>query len=261
MPEYILHQKPGHAIEEAVGNPDFDNAEILVYAGGVLERVLPVNYDTLNRLRPVPPPSYMQREKVMGEYVLDKPIAPNHFIVGINPHVQAIYSTVREAGTSTLEDIYKSLAKDYRILPDNSLGMAIVKDLIDGMNRDGFLVKIKKRSGVVLYGPGLAPRGKHHLVDFLPGFDPIEYQIVWYVEVKGMASRADIHEYILHRLEWLKSPSELDWYINRLAPKGAGFVTRALNKVLGTRTAVPEGNLERLEGERFTFRKPLLAFA
>lgn len=239
MSEFILRAKRPHRIEIAVGNPTFENAEIWEYRGGVLDCIHPVTHDKLNRLRPVPPPEYMQREKVMGEAVLDKPIAPNHFIVGVNPHIQAIYSTVREAGTATYEDIYRSLVKDYRILPDDRWGMEIVKDLIDLMYREGRLVKIKKK-GRAYYGPGLAPRGKYHLVEFYPGYDPVAYQIVWYVEVKGMATRAEIHEYIIHRLEFLKNPSELDCYLEML---------------------VKSENLEVKEGGWFVFKKPLEAFS
>jgi len=217
MTECILVPRPGSDLYAAVDNPRNENAVIFEYDGIRLVGIHPVTPDTLHRYKPKPPPAYYQREDVMRKYPLTKSIAPGHLAAGLNPFIQLIWISVREVGEATAHDIYRALVREHRVLPETGDSWGAVKELIDEMHSDGLL--IARRGGK--YRTGLVPQGGMYLIPYKPGYNPIEYQIVEFIQNHGATAREEIQEYLFRHLEWLDKPWLLDEWIKLVLKKGS----------------------------------------
>jgi hypothetical protein len=217
MSECIIVPKLGTDLSVAVEHPTFENALIIEYRGSRIAGIHDVTPDSLYRLKPKPPPEYYKKETVMRQQPLTKSLAPGHLVQGLNPFEQLIWATAREHGSVTEEDIVRSLILDYRVLPNTSHSRRAIKALIKKMRSEAFLLQKKDKK----YATGLIPTGGMYLIPYKEGYNPMEYQIVSYVENRGIVARSEIQEYIMRHLEWTTNPGDLDKYIERVIKKGA----------------------------------------
>jgi hypothetical protein len=203
--------KPGHHLVE-LENPSYENSVIFAYRGSEVIDIIPVNDETLEMYKPKKPPQFYEAEHVMGEITLDRPLEEGYFVNRINPFVQAIWMTVRQMGSATWQDIFRSLTSQWRIAPNTPEYEEMVKGYIRRMHAQALLRRVEGGKLAV----GIVPRGGAFLIPHKPGFDPIEDQIVWFVSAKGMARLDEIVSYIVSHLEWLRRGDSAEWYVARL---------------------------------------------
>lgn len=215
--EFILRNRPGYDLREAVENPTFENALIFEYEKGYLKAIHPVTPTTLYMYKPVPPPEYYRDERI-GKTIIPKYLPDGYFASGASPFVQAIVRVV-EGTALTFPEIYQRLLS-YRIFPDSGSWKKRIKWLVKWMSgKVSYLTYYKeKRKTYFRVGVGLSLRPP--VVSYRGGVDPIDDQISSFVEDSGSASYLEIREHIMDRLGWLESPSYLDESLQLLVKNG-----------------------------------------
>jgi len=226
MPEYIKTNRLGYSLDDAIERSSSENAEIIKYEGGLRKEYIEYNALTQHMYNPKIDQRYFRRKKIVmraGEEVMDKETPPDMLTAGVNPFVQIIYKVVQRGGITSFEDIVRALLNEERVLPSgDERSIKIIEGIIDYMNKgekgeggDYYLLlhKGKLKTGFEI------PKS-YHLVEYKRGYDPFEYQIMDITEGKGLIKRSEIYAYITEYLEWLKSLSKVDMYIQRLVDKG-----------------------------------------
>lgn len=220
MTEYILANRPGYSVEDAVENTNFDNAVIKEYDRGVWQRdwcVLPV---TMYMFNPSPHPKYQRQQKLVlreGEKTLRKPIPDDKVTTDVNPFFQLIHRAVKEHERLTLEEITRILIHDYMVFGASRKEKKIIKKLVEVMHKKALLIKPE---GDDRYGIGLTLDKGDRMVDFEKGFDPFEYHIMNRIENKNMCSNDEIHKLVIEGLKWTRNDKLVENYLNRLQYRG-----------------------------------------
>jgi len=206
--EFVLVPRPGWDIREVARYPRFENAYIFEYRYGRLENIYPVNSQTLGIFKPRLPPEYYREEKV-GKISLDKPLPDGYFATGVSPFVQVLYRKAVEMNGAGLSDLYKAVVSEYMIAPENKDTFEMVRHLVDWMaGAPSYLVRFVDR-GRVFYRAGKPISGDPPLIPYEKGKNPIEDQVVKFVERRGITSYGDIKNFIIDRLGWLTSEAYL----------------------------------------------------
>ena len=175
---------------------------------------------TEHMYRPKPDPRYFrQKTAVMraGEKILKKPLPDDMLTAKTNPFIQIIYKIVKRGGITSKEDIVRSLVNEERVFSiADKTAIQTVEGILDYMNSEEFY--LLKHEGKLKIGFELPKT--YHLVEYKRGYDPFEYHIMQFAENRGMVSRDELYGYIIEYLGWLKTPTKVDMYIDRLIEKG-----------------------------------------
>lgn len=220
MPEYILTSEIGYSLDEAIEQTSSINAVIVKYESGLRREYIEWNPLTANMYNPKPDPRYFKQKKLImraGEQVFGKDVPPSMLTAGMNPFYQIIYHIVSRGKITSEEDIIRSLLGEERIFSESDEeAIDIIKGIIETMHEGPFyLLKHaeKWKIGYELPKP-------YHLVEYIRGYDPFEYHIMKFVENHGLTGLDEIYGYILEYLQWLKTPTKIDYYLKRLLKKG-----------------------------------------
>lgn len=239
MPEYILSNKPGFLLEDAIENPNSKNAIIIEYEYGVRSGYKPYNTQTRHIFQPKPDPRYRRKERLVGrvdEQDIEKPTPPDMLVSGVNPFFQIIYRVVQRGGITSIEDIVRALLREERVFSsEDEDSIEIIEKIVAHMNTEHYYILL--HAGKVKTGFEL-PKGGH-LVEYKKGYNPFEYHIMQFAENKGEISREEIYKYISEYLGWLKTLTLIDEVIDRLMEKS---------------------NLKQIQKNYFRFVKPLETF-
>ncbi len=218
MVEYQLWPRPGYDALAVSGNPTGKNSDILEFDNdGTLNGTFPVNPRTLHMFKPVMPPAFYRAERVMKKFSLDRELPEGKLASGCAPHIQLIWKTVSE-GAATVEDIFRSLASDWRIVPNDKRGFNLVQGVADWMSRTGgpaYLIHVKENLQV-----GVPPKCDPPLIELHRGYDPIEWEIYELARRRGMLSYAEIRRYIMEILGWLSDEDYLKDLLKDLVGRG-----------------------------------------
>jgi len=239
--KYILTNKVGYDLREAIENPTFENAEIVVLdpAGIEIDRI-PVTPLTLYMYNPEPDPRYQKPEKIVtleGEIEIPTLIPEDSVTTGENPFIQIIYRFVKRRETASLEDIVRHITTEKKLLPNNDYGIGRVISMVKQMH-DGVLGGLLIKKGN-LYMTGMKLKTGRRLIKIYPGYDPFEYYIIDYFSTKGTASKGEIHTFIMDDLKWARQGKLVDFYLKKLEK---------------------QGNIKRIGKEWYAFQKSLEPF-
>jgi len=216
--EYVLKPRPGWDPLAVRDNPTEYNSDIVEYDGNVLKAIYPTTPDTLRMFKPKMPPSFYRVERVQKRISLHRELPEDHFACNCPPHVQAVIKTVGDREEATLEDIFRSLALDWRIVPKDERGQKLVRELVRWMYEPGgpaYLIKVRG-----MYRTGVAPSCDPPLIELHRGYDPYEWEIYELAKRRGMVSYAEIRAYIIDVLRWLKDESYLKHVIDGMTKRG-----------------------------------------
>lgn len=242
MRRFILSNKFGYDLREAVENPSFEISEIVVVDDSGIEiEKIPVTPLTLHMYNPEPDPNYRKPQKIItatGEIEIPLYIPDDMVANGENPFVQIIYRFVKRRDGITIEDIIRHVIKERRLLPANDYGMDRVKSLVYEMHNGEILGGLLIKKGN-LYFAGAPLKTGRQLIRIYPGYDPFEYQIMEYLQNKGTSSRGEIHRYITDILKWARHPKLVEFYIDKL---------------------LRQGNIKRIGKDWFEYHKSLVPF-
>ena len=237
--EYILSPKLGFSVEDAIENTSEENATIEVYEYGIYKATYPVNALSLQIFKPQPHPSYMRQQHMVlreGEKVLKKPIQEDYLTTDVNPYFQIIQRIVKDHEECSIETILRILVHDWRLFSENRKDFKVVKKLVEKMHDDGMLVTYKKN-----YRVGLEIGMGDRLIPLVRGYDPFEWEIMQFIENRGLVSSHEIHNHIVSSLKWTKNDGLIENYLRRLM--WDGFIEKIgdyykylkrLNEVTGT---------------------------
>ena len=219
MRRYVLTNRIGHDLRNAIENPSFDKSEIVVLdnSGIEVDRI-PVTPLTLYMYDPEPDPYYQKPEKIItttGEVEIPMMIPEDTVTTGENPFVQLVYRFTKKRDGATLEDIIRHITQEKRILPNNEYGINRVKALVQEMHNGSVLGGLLVKRGSI-YMAGVRLKTGRQLIKLYSGYDPFEYQIMQHVENKGTVSREEIHRLIMDRLKWARNSKTVEFYIKRL---------------------------------------------
>jgi hypothetical protein len=236
--QFILTAKPGCDLISAVENPDYAYSEILeVDNDGTIIGHIPYLPDTEHMYNPEPDPMYHKPQKIItseGEVEIPTLVADDRIAVGENPFVQLIYRYVKKNAPVSIEDIIRYMTKEKRYQPDTKTGIKRIMSYVVHMHEkslSGLLVLAKDG-----YHTGLELKTDRHTVPIKSGYDPIEYQMMYYVENKGTVSRDEFHRFLSDRLKWVRKTKTIEWYIQNL---------------------LLAGNIKQVSENWFEFKKPL----
>jgi hypothetical protein len=220
--QFILTAKPGCDLITAIENSDYTHSEILeVDHDGTIIGHIPYLSDTEHMYKPEPDPMYSKPQKIVtseGEIEIPVLVSEDRLAVGENPFVQLIYRYVKKNGPVSEEEIIRYMTKEKRFQPDTRQGIKRIKSYIVHMHEkslSGLLVRTKEG-----FRTGLDLRTDRHTVQIKSGYDPIEYQMIYYIENKGTVSRDEYHRFLTDRLKWIRKTNTIEWYINNLLQKG-----------------------------------------
>jgi len=237
--EYILTNKPGFLLEDAIENPTSKNAVIIEYENGMRSGYRPYNRQTKHIFRPKPDPKYRRKERLVGrteEQDIEKPTPPNMLVSGVNPFFQIIYRVIKRGGITSIEDIVRALLREERVFSsEDEDSRETIEAIVEYMNTKHYYILL--HAGKVKTGFEL-PKGGY-LIEYKKGYDPFEYHIMRFAENKGEISREEIYKYVTEYLGWLKTLTLIDEIIDRLMEKG---------------------NLIQIQKNYFRFVKPLETF-
>ena len=226
MPKYIKTNRLGASLDDAIERSNSENTVIVKYEGGLRKDYIEWNPLTQHMFNPKIDQRYFKRKKIVmraGEEVIDKDTPPDMLTAGVNPFIQIIYKVVQRGGITSHEDIVRALLKEERVFSaSDEYSIETIEGIINYMNKG------EKGAGGDFYlllhngklKTGFALPKSYHLVDYKRGYDPFEYHIMDTAEGRGLIKRSEIYAYITEYLEWLKSLSKVDMYIQRLIDKG-----------------------------------------
>jgi len=245
MPEYIKTNRLGESLDDAIERSTSENAVILKFEGGLRKDYIEYNPLTQHMYNPKIDPRYFKRKKIVmraGEEVMDKDIPPDMLTTGVNPFIQIIYKVVQRGGITSNEDIVRALLNEERVFSASdkySIGTieGIIRHMNEGETGEGDDFYLLLHNGKVKIGFDL-PKS-YHLVEYKRGYDPFEYHIMDTAEGRGLIKRSEIYDYITEYLEWFKSLSKVDMYIQKLIDKG---------------------NLKQVQKNYFRYIKPLESY-
>jgi len=236
MPEFIKTNRPGYALEEAMERTNKENAIIVRYESGLRKEYIEWNPLTEHIYHPKVDPRYYRNKTLVmraGEEVIEKEVPADMLTAGMNPFIQIIYKVVHRGGITSKEDIIRSLLNEERVFPASEKhSLRIIEGILEYMNENEYyLLKHGEKLKV-----GFELPKSYHLVQYKRGYDPFEYQIMDLAESRGMVSRDEVYSYIIEYLEWMKSVSKIDMYLERL---------------------LKSGNLKKIQKNYFQFNRPL----
>jgi len=212
--EYILSPKLGFSVEDAIENTSEENAEIEIYEYGIYKGTYPVNSLSLQILKPQPHPSYMRQQHIVlreGEKVLKKPIPEDYLTTDVNPYFQIIQRIVKDHEEASIETVLRILVHDYRLFKETKSDFKIVRKIMEKMHDDGMLVTYKKN-----YRVGLEIGMGDRLIPLVRGYDPFEWEMMDFIENKGLVSSDEVHRHIVTGLKWTKNDKLIENYLRRL---------------------------------------------
>jgi len=188
-----------------------------------------------------PPPGYYLVEEMItldGSVKLEKTVPQHTLVPGVNPYHQIIYAIVSELGKVRIETIYKSLIKEYRVMPDTGIARQAIDDIIEIMDyRAHLLYYIEK--GVFHYKAGRSLDVEEvHFIDFKPGYDPIAWHILDAIKNNHTMNRDMINEFIMKDMGWITSMNSLDYYLESLEKGelwGANICSQETGNILRVR--------------------------
>lgn len=219
MVEHQLWPRPGYDALAVFKNPTSKNSDIFEFDDdGTLNGTFPVNPRTLHMFTPVMPPAFYRVERVMKKFNLDRELPEGKLASGCAPHIQIAWKTVSDMGAATVEDIFRSLASDWRIVPNDKSGFDLVRGMVDWMGRTGgpaYLIHVKGKLQV-----GVPPKCDPPLVELHRGYNPIEWEIYEFARRRGMVSYAELRGYIIEILGWLTDEGYLKYLIKELMKRG-----------------------------------------
>lgn len=199
--EYVLKSRPGYSPHAVYQNPTSENSDIFEFDGMVFKTIHPVNPETLRMFKPVMGPEFYRVEK-FGKVALDRELPAGRWACGSSPYTQAIWKTVYDKHGATFEDIFRSLASDYRIVPLNERSRRMIEAQVGWMYEPGgpsYLIMVEGK-----YRVGIVPHCDAPLVEQRPGYCPIEWETYNFTRERGMASYAELRRYVFDVLKWLK---------------------------------------------------------
>lgn len=216
--EFILKARPGYDAVAVASNPSSKNSDIFEFDDdGTLRAVYPTNPRTLHMLKPVMPPSFYRTERVMKKFSLDRELPEGKLASGCAPHIQLVWKTVSD-GVATIEDVFRSLASDWRIVPNDKSGFELVRGVVGWMSRTGgpaYLIHVKGKLQV-----GVPPKCDPPLIELHRGYDPIEWEIYELARRRGMVSYAEMRRYIVEILGWLSDEDYLKDLLKDMVGRG-----------------------------------------
>jgi len=219
MRKFILTNRIGHDLRNAIENPSFVSSEIAVFdnSGIEIERI-PVTPLTLYMYSPEPDPRYQKPERIItttGEVEIPVMIPEDTVTTGENPFIQLIHRFTKKRNGVTLEDIVRYLTKEKKVLPADEYGISRVKAMVREMYKGNVLSGLLIKQGN-LYMAGVRLKTGRQLIKLYSGYDPFEYQIMQHFESKGHISREELHTLIMDRLKWARNSKTVEFYIKKL---------------------------------------------
>ena len=220
MTEYIKTARPGFTIDEAIEQSTSESAVIVKYESGLRKEYIEWNLLTEHMYNPKPDPRYLKQTKIVmraGEQILGKDVPPGFLTAGLNPFYQIIYHIIKRGTITSEEDIIRALVGEERVFSESDEdAILIVKGILKNMNEGKYYV-LKHDDQ---WKPGFELPKAYHIVEYRRGYDPFEYHIMQFIEGRDLVSTDEIYGYIMEYLSWLKTPSKIDYYIEKLLKKG-----------------------------------------
>ena len=225
MRRFIITNKPGYDIKQAVENPSYESSIIHVLGndGTVLDELqwMPTTdymYD------PEPDPKYQKPYKIKmqtGETVIPPMIPEGSITSNENPFVQLLYRFAKKQNRN-IEDFVRHLTQEKKVLPNNKKSMNVVKKIIDEMYEGDELGGLLVRRGNA-YLTGVNIRMGRRIIKIQSGYNPFEYAIVNASEHKGTISRDEIFNLLSFSgkgYQWARHDATINCYIKRLLKQG-----------------------------------------
>lgn len=239
MRRFVLSNKPGYDIKQAVENPSYEISIINVVDndGTILDQIqwTPTTdymYD------PQPDPTYQKPYKIKmqtGEMVIP-PIVPEDMLTsGENPFVQLLYRYAKKQNRK-FEDFVRHITQEKKLLPKNPTSIQLIKNIIDEMYEGeeigGLLIKRGDS-----YTKGVDIKHGRRLIKLHNGIDPFEHAILDRADKLGTISLDELNKLLSfsgNMYQWARYDSTIDYYIKKL---------------------LKQGNIERFGKDWFRFKK------
>jgi hypothetical protein len=221
MRRFMLTNKVGYDLKNAVENPDFSCSEIHVLDNdGTLLDVIPWTPTTDYMYDPKPDPRYQKpfiAHMESGEVRLNPMIPENHVASGENPYVQLIYNFTKKT-SHTYEEICRHIINEKNVLSDDRPSRLMIKSLINEMFDGDVLggLLIKRGSS---YHAGVDIKLGQSLRRLHSGYNIFEYETINYIKNNGTVSKDEIYSllsYSSNRLRWIRNDSTVEYIIKKL---------------------------------------------
>ena len=225
MRRFIITNKPGFDIKQAVENPSYESSIIHVLGsdGTVLDEIqwMPTTdymYD------PEPDPRYQKPYKIKmqsGETVIPPMIPDNSVTSNENPFIQLLYRFAKKQNR-TVEDFVRHLTQEKKVLPNDKKSISIVKNFIEEMYEGDELGGLLIKRGDA-YAAGVNIKMGRRLIKLQSGYNPFEHAIVNAAEHKGTISRDEIFNLLSFSgkgYQWSHCDSTINYYIKKLLKEG-----------------------------------------
>ncbi len=144
---------------------------------------------------------------------------------GINPHYQLIHQLLRDHDRISEKALIRLYTEKYRFLPNNRSGINYLKEILERMRLNGYLLLEIEREGlsrIIWYkiGRGIRTRNKRRL-EAKEGYDPVMLAIYDFLDnfVEG-ATFNDIFRYMVNGIAWLETINDLERYLNLMVTLG-----------------------------------------
>jgi len=225
MRRFMLTNKPGYEIKQAVENPSYETSiiHVLDNDGTILDEVQ-WTPTTDYMFDPEPDPRYQKPYKIKmqtGEMIIPPMIPENSVTSKENPFIQLLYRFAKKQNR-TIEDFIRHLTHEKKVLPDNQGSINIIKNFIremyEGDELGGLLIK---RGDAYLAGVDI--KTGRRIIKLHNGYNPFEYVIINTAERKGTISRDEIYSLLSFsgkEYQWSRHDSTTDYYIKKLLKEG-----------------------------------------
>lgn len=211
MADYLLVPKPNRDEKKVSKYPNEDNGWIKKMRGGSPVATFEATESLLRDLPVKKPRDYMPKERLVTEDGVSEPLRllpDGKLSTNIKPYHQLIYKIVQNQGGASFDDIYRTLAMEYKVIKISDFYEEQVEEQIDEMRDRALLFKPGRE-----YKIGLEMKHED-MVDFERGYDPrkkkVEMKVrrsreggTTYGEIKGLLMDTD-------KLGWVEKPENVE---------------------------------------------------
>lgn len=232
MRSFYLRPKAPYTWEDLeLEGANFNNAEIVETWNGEVVGVLPFTPFIEKLCGRLKYEKGIYQDTVLfvedRELPLEKEIYEDVFRSGCSPFKQAIVMAVSK-GAVTVSDIIKYVLEDLKILKKTQSNIQWLRKTIGWMTKEDYLVYV---DGVLKLGIRRLPLGSYR-VPIRAGYNPILYEIMEMMKLRGAVSKSLIASYMITNLNWIENDpvtgssarDQLDHYLRYLVRNGYATV-------------------------------------
>lgn len=155
----------------------------------------------------------------------EEEIPEDKICAGADVYYQIIQRVVSERKL-TREGIKNALIYDLRVLPDKRWARKFIDNIIDEMEKFGYLAVEQEKIGKIIkierYRIGISVTTFDKMYEFVRGYEPIVYHMMKYIEEAGGGgvSINELKYEFINARKWIRGEKAFQSYLNYLISEG-----------------------------------------